>query len=206
MNDVAAPETQAPMETPVAPVETSPNSTSPESLLGKDLAPAEPPAETKPEEPPVVEPFSFEKVTLPENLVLPDEAKAELTELATKHKLSPESASELLSLHAKFAQQQQTQAMQAWHETQKTWVNEIKSDPEFTGEKLQQAQAVIAKALDEFGGPEVRAAFDLTGAGSNPAIFRVFYKMAKALSEGSMTAGAPGNGGPKSLADVIYGS
>jgi len=195
--------TQTPTtETPASPA-------APESLLGKDLpateVAAEAQPETKPEEAPP-EPFSFDKVTLPENFTIPDEVKTELTEIATKHGLRPEVASELLALHAKVSSEASTAAVQAWQETQSKWVGEIKSDPEFTGEKLQQAQATIAKALDEFGVPDVRAAFDLTGAGSNPAIFRTFYKMAKALSEGTSATGAsPAGAGPQSLAEVIYG-
>ena len=182
----------------------------PESLLGKDLPTTEVAAEAsaevaevKPEE--AQEPFSFDKVTLPEDLTIPNEVKTELTELATKHGLKPEAASELLALHAKISKESTAAAYAAWQETQTKWVGEIKSDPEFTGEKLQQAQATIARALDEFGDKEVRAAFDLTGAGSNPAIFRTFYKMAKALSEGTSATGAsPAGAGPQSLADIIY--
>jgi hypothetical protein len=203
--------TPTPAQEPAS--QTSSNPTQPESLLGKDLAPEVKPAEPtgeKPEEKPAEaapapEPFTLEKVTLPENIQLSDEDKTALTEIATKHGLKPEAASELLAMHAKTVQAAQTASMQAWYDTQSKWVGEIKSDPEFAGEKLQQAQSVIAKALEEYGDKEVRAAFDLTGAGSNPAIFKTFYKMAKALGEGSMTQGGnPATGGQKSLAERFY--
>ncbi len=199
--------TPAPAEpTTPSPASTSEAPVAPESLLGKDLAPVEPKAEEPPKEPePAPEPFSLEKVTLPENLTIPDEIKTELTEIATKHQLKPEAASELLALHARIAKQTGDAAMQNWYDTQSAWVKEVKTDPEFAGEKLQQAQSVIAAALEEYGSPEVRAAFDLTGAGSNPHIFRTFYKMAKALSEGgAANDGNPVNSAPKSIAERFY--
>jgi len=204
MNDtIVAPVTEPTVTPPV--VETPP---SPESLLGKDLVPPVVPpveGEVKPPEPEVApEPFDLAKVTLPENLTIPDEIKGQLTEIAGKHGLKAEAASELLALHAKVAQEAQAASTQAWYDTQSKWVGEVKSDPMFAGEKLQQAQSVIASALDEYGTPEVRAAFDLTGAGSNPAIFRTFYKMAQALSEGKAANGGTPPGGQKSLADTFY--
>jgi len=172
--------------------------------VAESAAAPETPAEPKPDPAPEPEPFTLEKVTLPENVQLSDEDKTALTEIASKHGLKPEAATELLAMHAKTVAAQQQASMQAWYDTQAKWVGEIKADPEFAGEKLQQAQGVIAKALEEFGDAEVRAAFDLTGAGSNPAIFRTFYKMAKALSEGTATAGNPTSGQQKSLAERFY--
>ena len=182
--------------------------TPPESLLAE---PPEPAAETEPkaeelkvEAPPA---FEIDKLELPEGFTLPDEVKTELSAIAEKHALSGPAAQELLSLHAKLVQDQSRAMTQAWYDTQKEWVGAVKADPEFAGEKLVQAQAVIAQALGEYGTPEVRAAMDLTGAGNNPHVFKFFYNMAKALSEGKAAAGgAPAVTAPRSLAETIYGS
>jgi hypothetical protein len=91
----------------------------------------------------------------------------------------------------------------AWRTTNEQWVNEVKT--EFAGEKLTAAQATVSKALNEYGGQGVREAFDLTGAGNNPAIFRLIHNMAKALGEGTpATNGTPAGQGEKTLAERMY--
>lgn len=131
-------------------------------------------------------------------------------EIARAANLPQERAQELLDLYVgelksagdAFASKQ----MEGWKSTLTSWKNEITSDPNFSGEKLTEAQVVIGKALDQFGSKEARDGFQLTGAGDNPAVFRFVHAMAKALTEGgAQPLGAPPSKKSGSVADVFYG-
>lgn len=128
------------------------------------------------------------KFELPEGFK-PDEAKmTTFRELAAKRGLDQTEAQELLNLGLDQAKTTGEAVLanieNQWNTTLETWKTELQADPDIGGAKTEGALRVIGRALDEYGSPEARQAFDLTGAGWNPAIVRFVHKMAAALSEG----------------------
>jgi hypothetical protein len=93
----------------------------------------------------------------------------------------------------------------AFNEMVTKWGDEIKSDPEIGGSRSAEVQTTLGRALDEYGSKEARSAFELTGAGNNPAIVKMIYKMAQALSEGSIKPGiSPGPRRAATPASALY--
>lgn len=215
MSETAATTEQTAAETQTTTAETQEQQTG--TLLGTqptdqqktEAADEKPAEEQKTEEQKTEAPpeFKFEDLKLPENYIVSDEMKDKISAIAKEKTLSADTLQPLLDLHNEQIALMQKAQSDAWATLNEKWLGEVKAMPEFSGEKLVAAQATVAKALDEYGTPEARQAFDLTGAGNNPAIFRLIHNMAKALSEGTSTTG--GNPVAKqqgSIEDVFYPS
>lgn len=150
------------------------------------------------------------ELKLPEGVEVDPAAMTEFQEFAKTNGLSPETTQAALDMHLKmlnttaenFAKAQKT----AWDSTIEGWKTELAKNPDFSGEKKNAALQTIGKAFDEYGSPEARQAFEVTGAGWNPAIIAMVHKMAVALSEGTaIPAGSPARG-KQTPAEIFYGA
>lgn len=207
------------------PTEPALEPAAPNSLLGTEPTPSSPstseepapaasetPAEgAKPEGEAAaqLELFDATKLTLPEGFKAEGEQFEAFKTFATERKLSHADAQALVEMNAgalKTAAEAFTAAQtQAWEKTTKAWVDEIRSDKEIGGEALEtKVLPAISMLINEYGGADVRAALDLTGAGNNPALTRFLYKVASALGEGQHVQGNPASAAPKSPAQVMY--
>jgi thiamine pyrophosphate-dependent acetolactate synthase large subunit-like protein len=138
-----------------------------------------------------------------------------ITETVTKHNLPTAAVNELVKIHTQ-AIEQATRSLQEsgdklWSDTQTEWQTAAKADEEIGGKndptKLQETLQTIGKVLDDkrYGGPEVKAALKITGAGNHPEVIRALYRMAKALTEGSFVSGNPvADQTKRSYAERIY--
>lgn len=157
--------------------------------------------ETKPEEPVVPEKYEF---AMPEGFTL-DEARAgEFEAFARSNKLTNEAANEALSLAVKHVQGLQDQQLAAWREQVEGWGNEIRTDKDLGGEKLQASVNIAQKALARFGTPELVDFLESSGIGNHPALVRFCYQIGTRISEGGMITGAGAGEGRRSTADVFY--
>ena len=140
----------------------------------------------------------------------------EATAVFKELNLPQESAQKLVDFYGKNIREAIQAPFDLWKQTQETWIEELKSDPQIGG-KLDEVKTTVAKAIDDLGDPklakEFRAAMDFTGAGNNPAFVRAFYKLAQKLTEGSHVSGnkpsshgqnPSGTGVPRTIADAMY--
>jgi hypothetical protein len=124
----AAPAPAPAAETPAAETATpaAETETTPTLLTEKEAATAEP---EKPAEPPP-EPFDAEKITMPEGMKADPEILGKFNEIATKGKVSQETAQELINLYHSVASTQAKQNWDTWQTTQASWVAAVKADGE----------------------------------------------------------------------------
>lgn len=156
-------------------------------------APPEPDAAKPPEsEAPVVLAAADYKFTFPENISVDDAVMTDFREAAAEAKLPNESAQKLLDMHVKGVEQTvaklQEAQVQQFRDTQADWTRQIDAMPEFQGAERERSLAVIGRVLDEFGSPEVREIFNLTGSGNNPHVVKMILSLANALVEGEPTS------------------
>ena len=196
---------------PAAPATTSPPATTTEapadapSLLGAA-------AVTPEAAPPTVHVLSADDLRyegIPETFKLDETLSTEFLKVATDANLPKEQAQALLKLHVTQMEAAQQAQLAAWNTTQSDWQNQIKADPEIGGARLPDVLSTCAKAIDEFGTPEVRKALDETGAGNHPAILKMIHKMAEALVKEGTPLVPPNNsratpGKPSSLGAALY--
>lgn len=197
----------APAPAPAPAIPGSPLGEAPEGA-STESAPEGASTETSPE-PAALSADSYE-LKLPEGVILDEASVSVFKEQLVAASVPPEAAQSLLDLHtsemAKAATAWADAQQAAWTTTVDGWKSAIASDPDIGGAKQAETQLSIARALDEYGTPETRAAFDLTGAGWNPGIIKFVAKMAAALSEGSLRAATDPPRDPKSRdpAAVLY--
>lgn len=142
--------------------------------------------------------YSF---TLPEGYTADEELAGELKALAKENNLSPEAAQKVADLGIKMQQKQ----AEAWQKTQDAWVAEVMADKEIGGDKLDANIALGKRALETFGGPELKDLLDSTGFGNNPAIIRAFVKIGKAISDDSLViANGSAGAGQKDIAKSLF--
>lgn len=228
--------TQAPTPAPVPPAATttSPAPSDKPSLVGGS-APAEwkeyTPDETKtaeenaalkaehdkskpaPAEPktPAFEPVDLSKIKLPEGFSIPEETGKELTTILNDQSLSrSELTQKLIDLQAKsvtdLTKSLSEKGKEDWDKVQEGWREQCQKDPDIGGEKLKVAEAAMGQLLDTYGTRELRAVFDLTGAGNHPEMVKFLTKIAAKLNEPAAPAPATPGSTPKDAAKIMFPS
>jgi hypothetical protein len=161
-------------------------------------------------------PKEFTEFKTPEGFTLDTEVVKEANTLFKDIDVSQADAQRLVDFYIKHTKEAHEAPFNAWTEKQDDWRNQINSDSELGGSKLNGVKASIGKLLDSLGdtktAAEFREAMDYTGAGNNPAVVRFLFRMAQKLTEGGPVRGggpspesmrSPGVGAP-SAAQAIY--
>jgi hypothetical protein len=120
---------------------------------------------------------------LPDGVAIDEGLATPFVELVNKHNIPREAVDEIVALQLKSMQSNSEAGSRAWEDMQKQWTDEINADPELGGQAWSKHEPAIGQMLDKYGSPEVRAALDLTGAGNNPHVVRMFAKLAAAVVE-----------------------
>jgi hypothetical protein len=111
-----------------------------------------------------------------------DEFKA----IAKDLKLNQEQAQKLVDVQAKYIQAQDKLAQDNFEATKKQLKDEaIKA----LGPNYQKELSYAAKAIERFGGPELRTLLDQTGFGNHKDVINFFIKAGKAISEDTFVEG-----------------
>lgn len=176
---------------------TDPATTQPQGQ-GEQAKPGE--GEQKPEDKAGDKPVEFEDFTAPEGIELDGELLGEFKSVATELKLPQEAAQKLVDIGAKLVQRQ----VDAYHATQKQWVEAITADKEIGGDKLNESKALVAKTMNAFATPELRQMLKETGMGNNPELFKFAHRIGKAISEDGFVKGQPGGSAPADPAASFY--
>lgn len=139
------------------------------------------PADQKPAEPPAKVPEAYE-LKGPEGMELDAEAVSEFSGIAKELGLDQAGAQKVADVAVKMAQRQAEQHVKLVE----SWAEQVKTDKEIGGDKLEENLAVARKARDAFGSDELKALLDSTGVGNHPAVVKFFVKVGKAVSEDGM--------------------
>lgn len=186
-----APTTQAPQDAPP---------TAPATLLGQDAPPAldgpEPDAQQadKSADKPAGAPEKYE-FQPPEGQQFDDKVLGAYSDAARELNLSQEAAQQMLDRLGPAIRDRQLEraAEAATH-----WREQAGADKEFGGVKLTENLAVAARALQQFGTPELKTLLNESGLGNHPEVIRAFYRAGKAISEDRFVGSggtAPQSGG-----------
>ncbi|MGA2223583.1 MAG: hypothetical protein ABSH41_03970, partial [Syntrophobacteraceae bacterium] len=133
-----------------------------------------------------------------------DEASAtEFKGLAKELDLTQEQAQKLLSFGGDKIKALAEAPYKAWSETQTKWQAEVKADPEIGGTKFQDSVKAAALVFqpgesnpfvtNDADAQALREALNMTGAGNNPALVKLFVRMGNLLKEPGNLTGGPVN-------------
>lgn len=145
-------------------------------------------------------------ISLPDGVVLPEEATAEFTTTAKTLGLTQDQAQGIMDYYAKSLSKANADADAAFDKTVETWETTAKADKEFGGPQFQENLAVAVKALDRFGTPELRQMLGESRLGSHPEVIRFVYRVGKSIAEDRIETGGPGDGGGRTAAQTLYPS
>ena len=192
----ASPEPVTPAKASEAPVKVEPPIATPDAtLLGKE-APKEPAApepkatDGAPKEPVVPEttppevPLTYEPFKLPDNFQRDDKAMGEFTEVLKEAKASQDFGQKLVDLYTREAQKLHQLQVSTFADTINGWKEDVLADPELGGSRTQTVLQSCGAVLEQFGTPELRQMFNLTGTGNHPEMVRFLNKIGKFLGEG----------------------
>ncbi|WP_017773839.1 hypothetical protein [Paraburkholderia kururiensis] len=169
--------------------------------------PADKPAD-KPAEAPNDKPVEYTDFALPEGVEVDQKVMDSFKQIAAEAKVPQEAAQKLVDLYSSQVKEAVERPYKLWVDTQKEWQDQVKSDSELGGKNFENTTSTIAKAINAIGGEQakaIREAFSFTGAGNNPEIIRLVYRMAKAVTEGGAVNGSkPAGVNTKSPAETLY--
>lgn len=158
-----------------------------------------PPQNTGQQQPQVPDTYKFE---LPEGMMVDDKTTADFSALAKDAKLTQEQANKFVGFYANMVKAQE----QAHAETQRGWVDAVKSDKDLGGDKLQATTTLCKSVMDKFGSPELSDYLNGTGLGNHPALVRFVAKIGAAMSEDSFVKGGNAAGAAMPLEQTLFPS
>lgn len=166
--------------------------------------PAEPAAPEAPKAPEAPAPLAETDIKLPEGFTLDEKGLDPFLGVMNDSKLTPqERAQKLIDMQIEREKAIAEKGQRDFADLRASWVDTVKKDPELGGAKFDTTMANIGRVMDKYADQEARDALGITGAGDNPAIVRMFNKMAADLTEPGPAPGQPG-GDQRSLADKLY--
>lgn len=144
----------------------------------------------------------LEDFKFPEGVVIDEEFAKDFKGVAKELNLNQEQAQKLVDLQSKFTQGYSEKVSEQF----KTQVNDWKQESiAELGANYKQALAVVAKAMNSFGSPELRQLLNNTGLGNHKEVVKLFLNMGKMVSEDKMKDGDLGKERiTKSLAEKHY--
>jgi len=148
-------------------------------------------------------PFKADEIKLAEGFEVDEATAKSFVDTVNKFGLPRDAIAELVTLQSNAMKAASEKGSALWTKMQEDWQAEIKADPAIGGEKLAENLGAVAKVIDKYGTPELRAAFDMTGAGNNPHVIRFMAKIAKDLNEPGPIPGAPAVGAKDAAATLF---
>lgn len=154
-------------------------------------------------------PEKYEPFSAPDGVTLDQELVGEFSTAAKELNLSQEKAQKLVDFGPKIMQRFVEAQSKQWGEIREGWVNDLKADKEFGGEKLNETVQRAKRALSKFGDEKLVKLLlppskGGTGFGDNDALIRLLAKVDKATSEDSIVDGEKSGKDDRSAADLLY--
>lgn len=149
-------------------------------------------------------PEKYETFTVPEGVELDAEVLKDFEAAARDMGLTQGNAQKLVDFGVKLVESGVEQADEVRTNTLKTWEEEIKADPEFGGDKLEETLDRGRRVMRNHGSDALRELIEVTGLGSNPHLLRFLAKLDKALGEDRTVDGKPAPSEKKTAGEVLY--
>lgn len=140
---------------------------------------------------------------MPEGVTLAKETLGKFEGLAKELNLSQDKAQKLVDLALDHTKNLVEDQAKQWGEIREGWVNDLKNDKEFGGDKFPETCERAKRTLRTFGSESFFSFLESTGFGDNGELIRMFAKIDKHIGEDKLVDGAY-TGPKKSAADLLY--
>lgn len=149
-------------------------------------------------------PEKYEAFTLPDGVRIGDSIKGEFETVAKELGLSQQNAQRLVDLAAKNSNTSLENIQSQWAKQREDWVNELKGDREFGGDKLNETVTRAQQVLTKFGSEKLNGFLGQSGYGDNKDLIVMLAKVHKALGEDLPVNGDEAHMNVKDPASVLY--
>jgi hypothetical protein len=189
----------------VATPPTDPKATGTEGAPAPDKKGAPAPDKKGDAAKPTSAPEKYEDFKLPEGVEVPAEVREQYTGLFKELGLSQEAAQKLIDFQMGVEQKAAQALTSQWETTHSEWIKAIETDKDIGGDKLKESKAFAAAVLaSDFATPELKEALNLTGAGNNPAVFKFFVKLGKAMADDKLVVSGKAPARPDDTAKKLF--
>ena len=136
-------------------------------------------------------PETYESFNLPEGYTLEGDGLETFHSKARDLNLDQTQAQALVDLHIDTMKQMQDTQASANRDQLANWLNELKTDTDFGGDKFDASRSEASRFLRQFGEPGLDEAFKSFGVDRIPALFRTFVRAGRGLTEDRIESGQP---------------
>jgi hypothetical protein len=149
-------------------------------------------------------------LTMPKDGVLEAEAVERMTAFAKANGLSNDAAQKALDhtnaeLVADRAKQIEANAASFQTLARETWVNEIKADKEFGGDKFDATIIDSKRAADIAFTPAEKEILNQTGWGNHPLLVKGMARLGRRMGNDTLVTGGGSGGEKPNAAQLLYG-
>ena len=148
-------------------------------------------------------PEEYKAWEVPEGFELDEAKNTDFKAWAKEQNYTQAQAQAALDRYAKETTDAAKANEAAWAAVHEEWISTAKADKEIGGDAYDASVAAGAKAIAQFGTPELREALNLTGAGNHPEMIRFCARIGKALENDKFERGEP-QVEPEDTVDVLY--
>lgn len=143
----------------------------------------------------------YEDFKTPEGVTLDEQFTGKFKDVAKELKLNQDQAQKLVDLQTEFTQDYAQKLDHQFKTQVKEWEQESIRE---LGADYKKEMAVVAKAMNSFGSPELRTLLDQTGLGNHKEVVKLFLNMGKFVSEDRMKDGNLQKQSGKTLEEKHY--
>jgi hypothetical protein len=159
-------------------------------------------------------PEEYAEFTLPEGTTLDEAGLSEFKSFAKEQDLTQEQAQKVIEFGGAKIKAMTEAPYKLWAETQTKWQAEVKADPEIGGTKYEESVKTAALVFQpgeanpfvksDAEAKALKDALNMTGAGNNPVMVKLFVKMGAMLKEPGSLSGGPLKDSADSLLAKMY--
>ena len=161
------------------------------------------PAEVKPPEK-VVSPDKYE-LKMPDGSQLNQAHIEKVTAYAKEKGLSNDQAQEILNRDSQAYSDFQVGQAEHIKSMQEKWIDDIKSDREFGGDKFNETVEFAKRSIEKFGSPALKEALNATGLGNHRDLIRMHAKIGREMAnDKTVIPNSHGSGSEERVADILY--
>ena len=151
-------------------------------------------------------PEKYEDFKLGDGMTINEGILTKFTGVAKELNLSQAKAQKVVELAAEHAKALIESQSSAYQKVREGWVNEIKTDKEFGGQKFSETLERAGRALKRFSNDGFKRYLGESGMGDNPELIKMLAKIDRATSEDRSVDNQTVGGSEMSVEDVMYPS
>ena len=152
------------------------------------------------------DPYESFELKLPEDSKVSQERASTIIADAKEQGLPPSAAEALIKNEDAVLKGVEVAQKKLVLDQRKEWVESLKKDPTWGGEKWNETVQLAKRGLEAHGDEEMKKFLGVTGLGDNPSVIKLFARLGKMAADDKLVRdGVKVRATERSYADILYG-